>query len=169
MKSGPVYEVGGSINRVYNPCRVVCQNAALSSCNRFFSDKARVANILKIQRNCFTRLNYNTVLEIKILKVRCRFCTISEHVNKAKKNRIYLESITHIWPIFMISKTITRCRKECFNIHFWMLKLSSFFPLTASLKFGQNTCSYLYLSDYLCYKLLILACVWTEERSCASG
>lgn len=98
MKSGPVYEVGGSINRVYNPCRVVCQNAALSSCNRFFSDEARVANILKIQRNCFTCLNYNTVLEIKILKVRCRFCTISEHVNKAKKNRIYLESITHIWP-----------------------------------------------------------------------
>lgn len=54
MKGGPVYEVGGSVNRVYNPCGVICQNAALSSCNRFFSDEARLANILKIQRNCFT-------------------------------------------------------------------------------------------------------------------
>lgn len=47
MKGGPVYEVGSSINRVYNPCGVICQNAALSSCNRFFSDEARVANTFK--------------------------------------------------------------------------------------------------------------------------
>lgn len=47
MKGGPVYEVGSSINRVYNPCGVICQNAALSSCNRFFSNEATVANIFQ--------------------------------------------------------------------------------------------------------------------------
>lgn len=47
MKGGPVYEVGSSINRVYNPCGVICQNAALSSCNRFFSDEAEIAKTFK--------------------------------------------------------------------------------------------------------------------------
>lgn len=46
-RGGPVYEVRSSINRVYNPCGVICQNAALSSCNRFFSDEATIVNTFK--------------------------------------------------------------------------------------------------------------------------
>lgn len=53
MKGGPVYKVGSSINWVYNPCGVVCQNAALSSCNRFFSNKATVETHLKDRKNFF--------------------------------------------------------------------------------------------------------------------
>lgn len=65
MKGGPVYKVGGSIDGVYNPCGVICQNAALSSCNRFFSNKATVETHLK-DRNCLKHLDNNTVLDTEI-------------------------------------------------------------------------------------------------------
>lgn len=67
MKGGPVYKVGSSINRVNNPRGVICQNAALASCNRFFSNKATVETHLK-DRNCLKCLNYNIVLDTEIHK-----------------------------------------------------------------------------------------------------
>lgn len=98
VKGGPVYEVGSSINRVYNPCRVIRQNAALSGCNRFFSNKAAVGNIFKRYKEIVWTFWITIMsLKLKLLKRDMGFHTIG---NRMWKRWEKLESTNCTWPSF---------------------------------------------------------------------
>lgn len=110
MKGGPVYEVGSSINRVYNPCRVIRQNAALSGCNRFFSNKAAVGNIFKR----YKEIVWTFWITITSLKLKCSSWSeiwvfipsviACEKMRKTGKHKLHL---TKLLLKFMMSENST--------------------------------------------------------------
>lgn len=124
VKGGPVNEVGSSINRVYNPCRVIRQNAALSGCNRFFSNKAAVGNIFKRYKEIvWTFWITITSLKLKLLKQDMGFHTIGNCMWKRWEK---LESANCTWPSLRwnlwCQKTAQMGGKKCFfHIPHWNL------------------------------------------------